>query len=611
MANSKTATACLSFLVECLLASSLHGAALQKAKSPAKPKATVAARGRSSSGAAALRSLSLHDRIAQLIVVRGYGDWPPSDSAEYRKFTHWIQDDRVGGFIVAGRIRNGNVIGAQPFEMAAFVNHMQHLAKTPLLVASDFERGASMRVAQTAKFPYLMAFGAAHDLPATRELGAATAREARALGVNWVFAPDADVNNNPENPIINVRSFGEDPQAVAAGVGAFIDGAHSDPENYVLVSAKHFPGHGDTAEDSHMQLPKIDKTRERMESVELVPFRAAIEHGVDSIMTAHLVVPAFEPEQLPATLSRNVLTGLLRNELGFQGLVVTDALEMQAITALYLPGEAAVRAIEAGADVLLMPTDPDVCIRAIAAAVTHGRISRQRIDASAAKVLAAKQRTGLFRSRLVPLDTITDQLEEQKLDRLAQRVADEAVTLVKDDKHLIPAADPDGSCLIVMAESPFSQRGEALATALQKGMHDLKTYIVNPGVPDTLLTAIAQDVSRCKQIYVGAFVTVGANRGSVALEGGLNSFLNTLLHGPAPVALVSLGNPYLLRDFPAVASYAATFSTSTTSEIAAAKAILGEIPISGKMPVSIPGIAALGSGIDVPANARTASNRMQ
>jgi len=322
-----------------------------------------------------LRSLSLRDRIAQLIVVRGYGDYPPSDNAGYKRFTHWIKDTHVGGFIVAGHIQNGDVILAQPFEMAAFINHMQRIAKLPLLVGSDFERGASMRVAETARFPYPMAFGAARDLHAVKELGAATAREARALGVNWAFAPDADVNNNPDNPIINTRSFGEDPQAVAANVAAFIDGAHSNPSSYVLLSAKHFPGHGDTAEDTHMALAKLDKPKERIESLELVPFRAAIEHGVDAVMTAHLAVPAIEPEQKPATVSHSILTDLLRDELGFKGLVVTDALDMQAVTGLYSSGEAAVRAIEAGADVLLMPPDPDSCINAVLEAVAHHRIS--------------------------------------------------------------------------------------------------------------------------------------------------------------------------------------------------------------------------------------------
>lgn len=562
-------------------------------------------------GSPLLRSLSLHDRIAQLIMVRGYGDYPSSDNSEFRQFARWIKEDHVGGFIVAGRIREGKVIPAQPFEMAAFINHMQRFAKTPLLVAADFERGASMRVAETARFPYFMAFGAAHDLAATRELGAATAREARSLGVTWVFAPDADVNNNPDNPIINVRSYGEDPQAVAAGVSAFIEGAHSDPKNYVLLTAKHFPGHGDTAEDSHMQMARLDQPKARIESLELVPFRAAIEHGIDSVMTAHMAVPAFEPGDMPATVSRNVLTGLLRDELGFKGIIVTDALEMQGIAALYSQGEASVQAIEAGADVLLMPTDPEASIRALMTAVNSGRISRRRIDASAAKIMAAKQKAGLFRSRSVNLDAISEQIEDPKTDELAQRVADRAFTLVRDDKRLFPISAEGGTCLIVMQEGEFSQRGETLVSELRRALPALKVYITNSTTPDDVLTAIAADSSRSKQIYVAAFVTVAANRGSVALEGGLNSFMKKLARGTVPVALISLGNPYLLRDFPELGSYAATFSTSTTSESAAAKAILGEISITGKLPVSIPGLARIGQGLDVPARAKTASNRVE
>ena len=555
-----------------------------------------------------LRSLSLHDRIAQLIVVRGYGDYPESGNREYERFEHWIRDTHVGGFIVAGRIRNGDVIPAQPFEMAAFINHMQREAKTPLLVGSDFERGASMRVAQTARFPYLMAFGAAHDTEAIRRLGAATAREARALGVNWAFAPDADVNNNPDNPIINTRSFGQDPQAVAADVAAFIDGAHSDPGNYVLLSAKHFPGHGDTAEDSHMQLPKLDQPKERLESLELVPFRAAIAHGVDSIMTGHLAVPAFEPEPIPATVSRNVLTTLLRDELGFKGLVITDALEMQAVTSLYPGGQAAVRAFAAGADVLLMPTDPEACIQALMTAIGKKEISLQRLNASVQKVLAAKQRVGLFRNRLVNLDHISDDLETHKLDALAQNVADRAFTLVKDEKQLFPIASAEGSCLVIASEGEFSTRGQSLVSALQAAAVPVTVYVTHPSMPDTLLAEFATDISRCKQVYVATFITVGANRGNVGLQGGLSQFLKAVIAGPAPVALISFGSPYLYRDFPTVSAYAATFSVATTSEVAAAKAMLGEMAITGKLPVSIPPLATIGEGLNVPAKAKLASN---
>ncbi len=579
------------------------------APKPAKPAAATRGKTASKSNApSSLRFLSLHDRIAQMIIVRGYGDWPPESNAEYHRFLRWVQQDRVGGFIVAGRIRNGNVIPAQPFEMAAFINHMQRLARTPLLVASDFERGASMRVAETARFPYLMAFGAARDPVAIRQLGSATAVEARALGVNWIFAPDADVNNNPDNPIINTRSFGEDPQAVAADVSAFIEGAHADPSTYVLVAAKHFPGHGDTAEDSHLQLATLNQPKDRIENLELVPFRAAVKAGADSVMTAHMSVPAFEPQPLPATVSPSILTGLLRNELGFGGLIVTDALEMAGIASLYSQGEAAVRAVEAGADVLLMPTDPEACIRSLMSAVAAGRISKTRIDSSASKIFAAKARVGLLRSRTVNLDKLSDIVEDPKLSALAQRVADRAITLVRDDQHLFPATDLTESCLVIAQENQFSQRGELLAADLKKSASSLKVLVVDPSMSDKLLSAAAEETSHCKQIYVAAFVTVAAYRGSVALEGGLTSFLNTLIHGTVPVAIVSFGNPYLLRSLPDAKTYAATFSTAATSETAVAKAILGRIAISGKLPVSIPDLAKVGDGLNVPALPKSASN---
>lgn len=542
-----------------------------------------------------------------MIVVRGYGDYPRPDDPEYQRFEKWIRQDHVGGFIVAGRIQNGNVLAANPFEMAAFINHIQHVARTPLLVASDFERGASMRVGETASFPYLMAFGAAHDLTLTRELGAATAQEARALGVNWVFAPDADVNNNPDNPIINARSFGEDPKLVAQNVGAFIDGAHSDSHNYVLVTAKHFPGHGDTAQDSHLQLARVDADRDHLEHVEFVPFRAAIEHGVDAIMTAHLSVPAIEPAGLPATLSVNVLTNILRDEMGFKGLVVTDALEMQGITSLFPEGEAAVRAVDAGADVLLMPVDPETVIKAIEAAIKSGRLSRKRIDASVTRILNAKRKAGLYRTRLVDLDRISAAAESKETAALAQQAAERGLTLFKDDKHLLPMPKGPGSCLVIVTEGQFSTRGELLSYSLLRPRPDLKVFLASAGSSDAGLAAVVSDAVACKQVYVAAFVTVAASRGSVALEGGLNTFLGNLIHGPAPVALLAFGNPYLWRQFPDVAAYLATFSTAQSSEVATAQALLGMTPITGRSPISIPPMAKLGDGLSVAAGQSFAS----
>jgi len=297
--------------------------------------------------------------------------------------------------------------------------------------------------------------------------------------------------------------------------------------------------------------------------------------------------------------------------LGFKGLVVTDAMDMQGLTSLYSPDDAAVRAIAAGADVLLMPPDPEAAIRGIMAAVAHRQLSLQRINASVQKVLAAKQRVGLFRNRSVNLDHLTDDLDLAKLDVLAQSVADRAFTLVKDDGHLFPVPTSDGSCLVILSEGDFSTRGLVLAQRLKQSLPSLTVYVTHPNMPEGLLASFAADAAHCKQIYAAAFITVGAYRGNVGLQGGLGNFLKTLAGSPVPLALISFGSPYLYRDVPNVASYAATFSVAVTSEIAAARAILGEIAIGGKLPVSIPPLAKIGAGLDVPARGKAASNGLE
>src|SRR5271168_1464258 len=335
-----------------------------------------------------MRGMSLRDRVAQLVIGVCYGEAPGKKSKLYATYQRWVHDLHIGGLIVNNRVNNGLVRNAEPHAMALFLNQMQRLSKTPLIVGADFERGASMRVSAGARFPYNMAIGAAGDINAARYEGMATAREARALGVHWIFAPVADVNNNPDNPVINVRSFGENPDQVASFVTAYMEGARADPKNRVLVTVKHFPGHGDTNIDSHLGLARLGASKERMDAVELKPFQAAIAHGVDAVMTAHLAVPAIEPEEIPATASAKVLTGLLREELGFKGIIVTDALDMAGFENLFNSATGAVRALEAGADVLLMPRDPAQAIRGVVAAVESGRITRQRIDDSVMRVLA-------------------------------------------------------------------------------------------------------------------------------------------------------------------------------------------------------------------------------
>src|ERR1700733_7644022 len=547
------------------------------------------------------RSMSLRDKVAQLIIVPIYGEPSNTRSAEFRKYQHLIRDLHVGGVIVTGHSLNGGVRNAEPYAMAALLNRLQKLARTPLFVAADFERGASMRVNSTTAWPYSMAFGAAQDLAAVTEEGADTARDARAMGVNWVFAPVADVNNNPDNPIINIRSFGENPEQAGSFVEAYINGAHSDRKNPVLVTAKHFPGHGDTTEDSHMALPRLDADHDRIEAVELTPFRSAIAAGGDAVMTAHLNVPSLEPDNLPATVSSKIITGVLREELGFHGLIVTDAMEMQGLARMFDSSEASIRAIEAGADVLLMPKRPEEAIRGLVAAGARGRISRKRLDESVNRVLAAKARLGLRSKKLVDLEAIADVVDSPEAGERAQQVADRAVTLVEDSKDSLPVRHPESTCLIALTEGRRSQQGIRLIDEVKKRAPNMTTTVLDPGMSKADLDQVAEKTSNCSQIIAAAFVTVAAYRGNVALPGGYPDFLNGLIGGKAPVMLAALGNPYLVRAFPKVSAYLTTFSPTPTSEISLAKALFGEIAITGHLPVTIPGVAKYGDGIQIPA----------
>ena len=400
--------------------------------------------------------MTLRDQVAQLVFIPFYGAAPNARTAQYRKFMRLIRETKVGGLILLNASNGRQIVKAEPYALGAFLNRMQRLATVPLMVGGDFERGASMRVAGTTEFPHAMAFGATGDPAFSRAEGEITAREARALGIQWVYYPVADVNNNPDNPVINIRSFGENPQDVAAHVRAFIEGAHSDKKNYVLATAKHFPGHGDTATDTHVNLATIAADKERLETLELVPFKAAIQAGVDSIMTGHIAVPALAPPDLPATLSPAILTGLLRKELDFKGLVITDALEMGGIAQGFSAGEAAVRAMEAGADTLLMPSDPDAAIRAVVGAVEDGRISIQRLQESVVRILSAKEKVGLDRKRFIDLEGIGDVVDYPEANVKAQEIANRAVTLVRNNGSLVPLTAPERACFVVMSEGRYS-----------------------------------------------------------------------------------------------------------------------------------------------------------
>jgi beta-N-acetylhexosaminidase len=549
-----------------------------------------------------MKSLSLREKVAQLVMIPFAGHSISTRTREYRKFIHLVRDVRVGGLILVNVAQGRLVQRAEPHELASFVNRMQRMSRLPLLVSGDLERGASMRVNDTTVFPHAMAFAAAGDPALTRYEGEVTAREARALGIQWIFYPDADVNNNPDNPIINIRSFGENPQVVSRNVEAFIEGAEADRRIRVLTTVKHFPGHGDTAIDSHLGLATIAADRQRLAAVELVPFRAAIAKGVDAVMTAHISVPALDAGDVPATLSSAILTKLLRDELGFHGLIVTDAMDMGAIVNGFGGTEASVRAIEAGADVVLMPMDAEATVNAIVAAVHRGRISQKRIEQSVARVLAAKIKVGLDRNRLVDLEAIDDVVNSPEANERAQEVADRAVTLIRNDPPQIPLRTPDKACFLLLAEGRYSNEGLAFAQEIHKRSPNALVLTLDPSLPDAAMDVATTRAGFCDSTVVAAFVSVAA-RGSMALAAGFSKLLDTLIASGKPVTLIALGNPYLLRTFPKVAAYLTTFSTVPPSEIAAVKALFGEMSISGHLPIAIPDLAKYGDGIQLPATA--------
>jgi len=550
-----------------------------------------------------LNGMTLRDRVAQLVIGVANGDVYATESEDYKKYRHWVRDLHIGGLIVNNDVEFGSARNANPYAMAVFLNQMQRLSRLPLVIGSDFERAASMRVTGGTQFPHSMAFGAGGDVSASKYEGLITAREARALGVHWVFAPVADVNNNPKNPVINIRAYGEDPDQVSAHVAAFIEGAHMDPATRVLVTAKHFPGHGDTDIDSHIGLPRLAIPRDRMDAMELKPFRAAIAQGVDAVMTAHMAVPELDDSGVPATVSPKVLTGLLRNELHFSNLIVTDAMNMQGITDMFNPGEASVRSILAGADVLLMPPDPDASIRAVMAAVEQGRIPRQRINDSALRVLKAKVSLGLMRRRLVDLDAIADTLASPEAATRAQQIADHGVTLLRNEGDILPLSPTSRPCLVLINSLRISQQGQRLVRDFRRKATRGQVVTLDTTLPFTALEDTMQQAKDCTAVVVASFAAITANTVEV------NRFITKLTEGPVPVVIATFNDPYMGGNFPRAAAYLTPFSSAPSAEIAAAKALFGEIEISGHTPVSIPEVAPVGAGIMVPSRTQLAKRR--
>jgi beta-N-acetylhexosaminidase len=542
-----------------------------------------------------LNSLTLEQRIGQMLMVQLPGGFDNSSGPVMREARRLITETGVGGFVVGP---------GSPVEVALKLNELQAAAHLPLLVAADLEWGAGKRLARPlylpdgiqggggTAFPFNMGIAATGDPLLAELVGRVTAAEARAVGIHWVFAPVTDVSNVADNPIVNVRSYSGDPQQVAVFAAAFIRGAAS---GGVLTTARHFPGHGDTRVDSHVGLPVVHADRETLETRELVPFRAAISAGVSSVMLGHIAVPALTGgTQMPATLSPQIASGLLRRELGFDGLVITDAMNMGALRDVpaYSPGELAVRAVEAGADIVLAPPDPVLAHRALVAAVRSGRIHYTRVDSSVVRVLRAKARVELHRERLVPLDAVARIVAAPEHEALAANIAARSLSLARDSASLLPL-DPRRTRNIVLVafSAPDDVRaGAALAAEMTRIYgRGVAFFRVDENTAEAVCDSVVSRARRADAVVLATFLVPVSGQGHLAVPESTRRLASRLRHASRRMMVVSFGDPYSPAMLPGAATYLLAWQPhGDAAQHAVARAVAGRIPITGRLPIELP-----------------------
>jgi beta-N-acetylhexosaminidase len=563
-----------------------------------------------------LKSLTLEEKIGQMIEVRGIMGYYNNDDPAFQQLITDIRKYHLGAVHLSVNTDGPLLLRTEPYEAAMTTNLLQQEthSKVPLIFSVDFERGPSMRLTSIEAFPQPMAFGATHNPAYVEKFAKIVAEESRALGIVWNFYPVADVQINPENPIINTRSFGEDPQEVSSMVTAYIRGSH---EGGMLTTLKHFPGHGDTDTDSHLNLARVNAPLERLNTVELPPFEAGIQAGSDAVMIAHVAFPALEPDPTKiATTSRHVVSGLLREQLGFKGVIVSDAMEMKGLTKLYpeggsnAGGRAAVETVKAGQDLLELPSDLGGTFNGLLQAVKSGEISRAQIDASVRRLLLVKARAGLDTrgQHLVDLNKIQNSVGKSSSYALAQEVADHAVTLVRDDNHMFPLhRDESKPVLVVLFVSDaHGDDGRVLEREIRSRIQGATVIYVDRRSAAVEAEGIAALASKAQRVIAAVYsvsqpgpAEIAATSASGLAEQGSAGILKNILDTAGDKTVVlALGSPYSILNFPSIRSYLCTYSWVPTSERSAAKALFGEIPIQGKLPVTLPGIAKRGDGIE-------------
>ncbi|HQY21071.1 MAG TPA: glycoside hydrolase family 3 N-terminal domain-containing protein [Ignavibacteria bacterium] len=535
-----------------------------------------------------LASMTLREKIAQMIISYSDGFLVNESSSEFKRMSNLIENEKVGGFIFF----KGNSV-----EEAKLINMLQEMSETPLLMSADFERGTKMRLNDGSLFPNNMALGATGNTDLAYQMGLQIAKECRAIGIHQNYAPVLDINNNPDNPIINVRSYGEDPLLVSKLGLSFIQGMQ---EGGVIATAKHFPGHGDTDIDSHSDLPVLNFSRERLDNLELIPFQNAVDAGVMSVMIAHLSLPSIDDEAfLPASLSEKIIDDLLIRQMGFKGLVVTDALNMAGIVKHFSTEDVALRCVDAGVDLILMPQGETTTISTIENAVTNGSISEERIDRSVKKILDAKNWLKLHENKYSEPSEVLNIVNSSSAKKISQDIADESITLVKNEGSILPFQNiSDKTCLIISLNNGnenansnlFASQFEANNKFKESYFYDLSGEISNKD--ELIFEAENSDI-----ILVPIYAKVKINTGTVGLPDSQISLINSLIATGKKVIVISFGNPYLIKGFPDVDSYVCAYADAESTIISAINALNGIIKFKGKLPVSISQEFKLGHGI--------------
>ena len=549
-----------------------------------------------------LATMTLEEKVGQLFVADLVAVYSNRESANFQLALEWVRKYHVGGFVLAGGIVT---------DIALMTNALQRESKIPLLINGDLEGGLWFnhpyrwqrgRAPELPRFiggggtslPSLMAIGATGNPRYAYEFGRITGEEARAVGIHWTNSPVADVNINPNNPIINTRSFGEDPTEVARMVEAYVRGAQSAG---LMATVKHFPGHGDTKEDTHMKLPLLPFDRARLDSVEFVPFKAGIKAGVKSVMTAHIALPKVDPVKRPSTLSPVMITEILRGSLGFSGIVVTDGMTMQGVTDNNTPDEAAVKAIEAGVDVVLVPEDFAKAYDGVLRAVKSGRISLQRLDQSVHRLLEAKLWVGLGQHRLVDVEDIANIVASPKAEVIADSMFRDAVTLLRNEGQVIPLKKKARVHIVSITDEPDFTVGDALGEVVQSSVPSVTISQLWNGSSKETVDQIAAKFRNADVVVLGVYVSIGAWKGENKFSSDLQSFFKKLSRSKKPVITIAFGDPYVLGRMPLSDGMIAAYAGLRKSEETVGRALVGTVEVFGKLPVTIPGKFKRGDGI--------------